>query len=108
MMRTLVPKYCATVRAPSPVVEMSQLVVSNLGSCGLFWRWPCSLWENLFFTTVLMFTRSCITASGTRNISLCLTIASREPRNHLTALHSGVSMKDRAYGLAGVNHRAGR
>ena len=107
-MRTLAPKDLAAIRAPGPVVEMGQLVVSYLGSCTLFWRCSRGLRKNFFFTAFSMFCWSCFTASGTSNVEIRLSIVSREPRNHVTALHSGVSRKDRAYGLVGVIHRAGR
>ena len=76
-MRALAPKDLATIRAPGPVVEMGQLVVSYLGSCGLLRRCPRGSRKNFFFTAFLMFSWSCFTASGTSNFKIRLLIASR-------------------------------
>ena len=98
MVRTLAPNSLDAIGAPSPVVEMGQLVVSNLLGCRLIWRCLSFLWKNF-----LVSGSPCCRSWAFSIIDFHLSIAPRQTRYHMTALHCGVRRKDRAYGLGRFN-----
>ena len=84
-MRTLASKCLNAVRAPSPVVEVRQIVVLNLRGRGLFRRSLRFLWKYLLVELCGLDPRVCSRLS----FHSCFT--TRAPRHHLTALHGSIS-----------------
>ena len=103
MMCTLAPTNLNAVRAPCPVVEMGQLVVSKLRGCRLIWRCLPFLWKNFLVSG------SCRPRFRAFSIpDVHFSIAPRQPKCRVTAFHRGISRKYRAYWLGKFNYRAGR